>query len=75
MTVVEVDARSRARAWHGDQSYTFVMLHVLAAPEGCSQGVRDELSQGHPQGGRLGLRLHEKLLVDVNGSAHRLFPL
>jgi hypothetical protein len=64
--------RSRARALHGDQSYTFVMLHVRAAPEGCSQGVRDELSQGYSQCGRLGLRLHEKLLVNVNGRTHRL---
>jgi hypothetical protein len=45
-----------------------------AAHEGCSQGVLDEVGQGHPQCGRLCLRLHEKLIVDVNGSAHRLVP-
>jgi hypothetical protein len=72
MTVVEVDARSRARAWPSDQSLTSALLHVFAAPEGGSQGVLDELSQGYSQGGRLGLRLHEKLLVNVNGRTHRL---
>ena len=74
MAVVEVDARPRSRAWHGDQSYTSAMLHVLAAHEGFSQGVLDELSQGHPQDGCLGLCLHEKLPVDVNGRAPRLLP-
>jgi len=75
VAVVEVDAGPRARSLHGDQSYASAMLPVLAAHEGGSQGVRDELSQGYPQCGRLGLRLHEKLLVDVNGRTHRLFPL
>jgi hypothetical protein len=72
--VAEVDARSRARAWHGAQSDASAMLHVLAAPEGGSQGVLDELDKWHPQGGRLGLRPHEKLLVDVHGRAHRFLP-
>ena len=72
--MVEVDARPRSRAWHGDHAYASAMLHVLAAHEGCSQGVLDEWGQGYPQGGRLCFRLPEKLLVDVNGRAYRLFP-
>jgi hypothetical protein len=74
VTVVEGNAGPRSRAWHGDQSYATARLHVAAAPERCSQGVLNELAQGHPQRGRLGLRLHEKLIVDVNGRAHRLCP-
>jgi hypothetical protein len=72
--VVEVDARPHARPWHGDQAYTSAMLHVLAAPERFSQGVRDDLGQGHPQSGRLCLRLYEQLIVDVNGRVYRLCP-
>jgi hypothetical protein len=72
--VVAVDAGPRSRAWQGNQSYTSALRHVLAAHKGDSQGILNELAQGHPQCGRLGLRLHEKLIVDVNGRAHRLAP-
>ena len=63
--MVEVDAGPRSRSVHGDQSYASAMLHVLAAHEGFPQGVLDELGQGHPQRGRLCLRLYEQPIVDV----------
>jgi hypothetical protein len=43
-------------------------------PKGFSQRVLDELGQGHPRCSRLCFRLHEKLIVDIDGGAHRLFP-
>jgi hypothetical protein len=50
------------------------MFHVRAAHEGFAQGVCDEAGQDHLQRGRLGLRLHEKLSVDVHGRMYRLLP-
>ena len=72
--MVKGDTRSHARAVYGDHTYASTHPHVLRVPEGCLQGVLDESAQGHPQRGHLGLRLHEKLPVDVNGRAPLLLP-
>jgi hypothetical protein len=47
---------------------------VPPAHEGYSQRVLDELGQDHLLWSRPCMRLHEELIVDIDGGGHRLFP-